>query len=231
MKKILSPICAALCLGVIIIWQIFSQNVSYYLVSVLILIISMIPFFSSFENGRQSSGEIALTASLIAIAVVSRAVFYLVPQVKPIAAVVIVSGACLGARNGYLIGAFSAFVSNFIFGQGIWTPFQMVALGIVGFAAGIIFSKLKAKPITLVLSGFLLVFIFYGIISDACSVIVMNTQYTLASVAAVYIAGIPFNLVFAVTTSVFLGAFGRPFIKKVNRICVKYGIRSNEVKL
>ena len=72
-----------------------------------------LPFFSSFERGEHTAKDITLIASLTALAVVSRAVFYLVPQVKPIAAVVGVSGAVLGAKRGYLIGALSMFASNF----------------------------------------------------------------------------------------------------------------------
>ena len=231
MKRIFSLICVILCLAGIIAWQIFSGDTSYYLVSVLVLVISMLPFFFSFERKKQNAREVALIASLIAIAVVSRAVFYLIPQVKPIAAVVIVSGVCLGAERGYIVGAFSAFVSNFIFGQGAWTPFQMVALGVVGLAAGLIFSKCKANKITLALTGVLLVFVFYGVIVDTCSVIMMTTQFNLQSVLAVYLAGVPFNLMFAVTTGVFLFAFGEAFIKKINRLCTKYGVYSNEVKI
>lgn len=231
MKRIFSLICVILCLAGIIGWQIFGGDTSYYLVSVLVLVISMLPFFFSFERKKQNAREVALIASLIAIAVVSRAVFYLVPQVKPIAAVVIVSGVCLGAERGYIVGAFSAFVSNFIFGQGAWTPFQMVALGVVGLAAGLIFSKCKANKITLALTGVLLVFVFYGVIVDTCSVIMMTTRFNLQSVLAVYLAGVPFNLMFAVTTGVFLFAFSEAFIKKINRLCTKYGIYLNEVKI
>lgn len=77
----------------------FFSNTNYYLVCVAVLIISMLPFFSSFERGEHTAKDITLIASLTALAVVSRAVFYLVPQVKPIAAVVGVSGAVLGAKG------------------------------------------------------------------------------------------------------------------------------------
>lgn len=135
-------------------WQVFAQNTNYYLVSVIVLIISMLPFFSSFERSVHTAREITLIASLVAIAVVSRAVFYLVPQVKPIAAVVAVSGVCLGAKRGYIVGAVSMFASNFIFGQGVWTPFQMVAMGCVGLVFGVIFKKIRVNKFTLSVAGF-----------------------------------------------------------------------------
>ena len=224
MKNIISYICVILCLIGVVLWQLFTDSQSYYLIAVVILILSMLPFFLSFEHSKPSAGELTLIASLIAIAVVSRGVFYLIPQFNPIGAVVVAGGACLGAKRGYLIGAFSAFISNFIFGQGIWTPFQMVALGLVGFTAGLVFSKIKAKRLPLSIVGFILTFALYGVIVDTSSVLMMLTEYNLKSVLSVYIAGLPFSLIFGVCTFLFLFLFGEAFIRKIDRIVVKYGI-------
>lgn len=224
MKKLLSIIPAVICFAGISLWQIFSDNPNYYLMAVAVLIVSLLPFFISFERSKPTARELSLIASLVAIAVVSRAVFYLIPQVKPIGAVVAVSGVCLGAKRGYFIGAMSAFVSNFIFGQGIWTPFQMVALGMVGLISGLVFSRLKANKFTLSIIGFVLTFLIYGLIADSCSVLMLSSDFSFKSALAVYMAGIPFGLVFGITTFVFLFLFGEDFVKKINRIIVKYGI-------
>lgn len=231
MKKIITAICVFLCLILAVLWQILSENYNYYLISVTILFLSMLPFFVSFEKSRPSAKEIALLSSMIALAVVSRAVFYLTPQVKPIAAVVVISGVCFGAKRGYLVGAFSAFISNFLFGQGVWTPFQMVALGCVGLFAGLIFKKIKPNKYFLALVGFFLAFAVYGLIVDFSSVLMLAGDFNLPSVISVYAAGIPFSGVFAVTTAVLLFLFGEPFVRKLNRITVKYGLISdhNEV--
>lgn len=223
MKKAVTLVCAVLAMLLLVIWQIFSADTNYYLVAAVILILSMLPFFVSFEKSRPSARELTLIAGLIAVAVVSRAVFYLIPQVKPIGAVVIVCGACLGAKRGYFIGAMSAFLSNFIFGQGIWTPFQMTAMGIVGLTAGLLFNK-KAKRVPMAIAGFILCFIVYGIIVDSSSVLVMTNDYNIMSVLSIYAAGIPFGLVFGISTAVFLLLFGEAFAKKINRIVTKYGI-------
>lgn len=224
MKKLLFPLLVTVCLAGIVLWQIFSDGTNYYLVSVLLIIATLVPFFASYENSNPSAREISLIASLIAVAVVSRAVFYLVPQVKPIGAVVAVSGVCLGAKKGYIVGSLSAFISNFIFGQGIWTPFQMVALGLVGFLSGVIFKYIRANKINLALSGFVLTFAVYGIVVDLCSVLMMSDDFSVSSVLAVYGAGVVFNLVFGVSTAVFMLLFGEAFVKKVNRLIKKYGI-------
>lgn len=223
MKKLFLLICAVAGFVFIIIWQLFLTDTNYYLVAVVILILSMLPFFVSFEKSRPSARELTLIAGLIAVAVISRAVFYLIPQVKPIGAVVIVCGACLGAKRGYFIGAMSAFLSNFIFGQGIWTPFQMVAMGIVGLAAGLMFNK-KAKRIPMAIAGFVLCFAVYGLIVDLSSVLMMTNDYSMMSVLSIYAAGVPFGLTFGASTAVFLLLFGEAFAKKINRIVIKYGI-------
>lgn len=226
MKKAFLYITVALSLAFIVLWQfLFADSVNYYIVSVVILIASMLPFFVSYEQKKVTARDITLTATLIALAVVSRAAFYLIPQVKPIAAVVIVSAVCLGAHKGYIVGAFSAFVSNFIFGQGMWTPFQMVALGTVGLLAGLIFRWLKVNRYTLSIVGFVLATVVYGTIVDMSTVLsAYGNNVTLKGALSIYASGAVFSLVFGGATAVFLFLFGMPFITKIERISKKYGL-------
>ncbi|MBE6720752.1 MAG: ECF transporter S component [Ruminococcaceae bacterium] len=226
MKNVLVILSLILVPVLAVAWQLFlSDSVNYYVVSVAILLLSMLPFFASFEIKSVSSRELTLVSTMIALAVISRAAFYFIPQVKPIAAVVIVASVCLGAQRGYIVGVFSAFISNFIFGQGIHTPFQMAALGLVGFIAGVVFSKLRANRLSLAITGFLLAAVIYGLIVDMSTILVAyGTHITLAGVIAVYTAGVPFSFVFGVSTAAFLFFFGEPFIKKVQRVCTKYGL-------
>lgn len=226
MKKAFLYVVVFLSLAFMLLWQFFfADSVNYYIVSVVILVLSMLPFFVSYENKKVTARDITLTATLIALAVVSRAAFYLIPQVKPIAAVVIVSAVCLGAHKGYIIGAFSAFVSNFIFGQGMWTPFQMVALGTVGLLAGLIFQKLKANRYTLSVVGFVLATVVYGVIVDMSTVLsTYGNNVTLAGALSIYASGTVFSLVFGAATAVFLLLFGMPFITKIERISKKYNL-------
>ena len=88
----------------IILWQLFFKaGTSFYLVCVIVIVLSLLPFFISYENSKPSAREVSLVAVLSALAVASRAVFYFVPQFKPIGAVVIVSAVCLGPQRGYII--------------------------------------------------------------------------------------------------------------------------------
>ena len=211
--------------AVILLWQVLFDEVSYYLICTAVLIIAILPVLFRFEKKSVTSGEIALMATMIALAVASRAAFYLIPQVKPIAAVVVVSAVCFGAERGYLIGAFSAFVSNFLFGQGYWTPYQMMALGLVGLLSGIIFRFVKVNRFTLAAVGFVLSTVLYGLIVDLSTIFaVYGNNITLKGVLSVYGAGAPFSLIFGLTTAAFLLIFGEAFIKKLDRINTKYEI-------
>lgn len=224
-KTALFPLFILISLIAITVWQLFfSEKINYYIVSAAVLILSMLPFFVSFEIKKVDAREITLMSSLIALAVVSRAAFYLIPQVKPIAAVVIASAVCLGAERGYIIGAFSMFVSNFIFSQGIWTPFQMVAMGLLGFFAGLLFKKVKNKYL-LALYGFASVVIIYGLIVDISTVLVaLGDNITPSGIISVYAAGLTFNTVFGITTAVFILFFSESFIRKIDRVNIKYNI-------
>ncbi len=224
-SKIIFPVCVLLALAAAILWQIFlAQTVSYYLIAAAVMIAALLPFFISYEKSAPSARELSLMAVLIALAVVSRAVFFFVPSFKPIAAVVIAGAVCLGAERGYILGALSMFVSNFQYGQGVWTPFQMVALGTVGFLAGLLFQRVPAKRLQLSVFGFVIVFFFYGLLVDISSVLTMAADYSLQSILAIYLAGAQYSAIFAGATAIFLFLFGEEFIKKINRIITKYGI-------
>lgn len=227
MKKALMLFTVLGSLVFVLIWQVlFAKSINYYVSSIVVLVLSMLPLFAVFEAKSLTARNLTLTATLIALAVVGRAAFYLIPQVKPIAAIVIVSAVCLGSQRGYIIGAFSAFVSNFIFGQGIWTPFQMVALGTVGLLAGLVFQRLKVNRYTLSVVGFFLASFVYGIIVDMSTVLsVYGNNITLKGALSVYASGVVFNLVFGMSTAVFLFLFGMPFITKIERISRKYAIK------
>ena len=199
---------------------------NYYLISAAILLLSMLAFFISFERREHIAREIVVIASVCAIAVASRSVFYMLPEVKPIGAVVIVAAVSFGYEVGFLTGALSMFLSNMIFGQGSWTPFQMFGLGMVGLLCGLLFSSSKYKNNRWVLgiSGGIIVFVVYGLIVDTNSVLMHSADFSPGSVLSVYLYGVPMNLVFGATTSVLLILFGKTFTEKLERLKSKYGI-------
>ena len=119
----------------------FLDNRKYYFISSVIILEILIAFFLSFEKRKPQAREIVLISVLSALAVAGRCAFAAIPQFKPVAAIIIISGACFGANTGFLVGAITAFVSNFFFGQTPYTPWQMFAFGVIGFVAGLLFKK------------------------------------------------------------------------------------------
>ena len=94
----------------------------YYIVSLGIIACTMLPFFMVFEDRKPQARELIIIAVLSAIGVAGRAAFFMLPQFKPVVAIVIISAVCFGAEAGFLVGAMTGFVSNFFFAQDLWTP-------------------------------------------------------------------------------------------------------------
>lgn len=200
------------------------EDRQYYIVSAGIILLSILAFVLSFEKRKPQAKEIVLLSALIALGVVGRLAFYMVPQFKPSAAFVIIAAVAFGANSGFMCGAAVGFLSNFFFGQGPWTPWQMFAFGVVGFFAGVLFSSGRVSRLSLCVYGFLSVFILYGLIADTSSVFMFSTEPNFAAIVGVYVNGIVFNLIHAVSTVVFLFIIGMPMIKKLERVKTKYTI-------
>jgi energy-coupling factor transport system substrate-specific component len=106
--------------------------VSWQLVSFLILAAVLIGGFAWYERSRPPSQVVALVAALAALAIAGRIAFAAFPNVKPTTDIVIFAGYALGGAPGFAVGALTALVSNFWFGQGPWTPWQMLGWGLCG---------------------------------------------------------------------------------------------------
>ena len=119
----------------------------YLLVSILILVSIMAPFFMIFERRKPKAREIVLIAMMSAIVVTGHLVLHLVFPVQIGTALVVISGIALGPEAGFLIGALSRFICNFYMGQGAWTPWQMFCWGLLGFLAGLAFNRIKLESI------------------------------------------------------------------------------------
>ena len=200
----------------------------FWLTSVVVMILAMLPFFVRFEKRKPGARELVILAVMCAIAVVSRAAFVMLPSIKPMLAIVIITGIALGAEAGFLTGAIGALVSNFVFGQGPWTPWQMFAFGLAGFIAGLLAEKGFLKPekrLPVALFGGLFIFLIIGPLLDTSSIFLM-TAVTNADmyIMAIYLAGIPVNALHALTVAVTLFLLCRPVCEKLDRIKVKYGL-------
>ena len=198
----------------------------YFVISLAIAVYCMLPFFLIFEGRKPQARELLTIAVLVAIAVAGRAAFFMVPSFKPVVAVTIISAVCFGAESGFLVGALSMLSSNMLFGQEPWTPWQMFAAGIIGFLAGILFQKgwLKARKISLCIYGFLATVFIYGGIMNPASLVMTSYAITKRNLLAIYMSGLPVDLVHASATVIFLWIASKPMIEKLERIKVKYGM-------
>ncbi len=204
----------------------FLGDTKYYFTSLLIIFETIIPFCMVFELRKPQARELIVISVLCAIAVGGRAAFFMLPQFKPVIAIVIISGVCFGGETGFLVGAVSGFVSNFFFGQGPWTPWQMFAFGVIGFMAGILFRKgfLRKTKASLCIFGFLAAFVIYGGIMNPASVIMYQSKITWKMIVFAYATGVTLDLIHALSTAFILWFISEPMIDKLERIKVKYGL-------
>jgi energy-coupling factor transport system substrate-specific component len=105
---------------------------SWEVASFLIVGAVILAGFAWYERSRPPSQVVALVAALAALAIVGRIAFAAFPNVKPTTDIIVFAGYALGGAPGFAVGALTALVSNFWFGQGPWTPWQMVGWGLCG---------------------------------------------------------------------------------------------------
>ena len=150
----------------------------------------------------------------------------MLPQFKPVAAMVIISAVSFGGESGFLVGAITMLVSNMMYSQGPWTPWQMFAMGIIGFLAGILFRKgfLGRDRISLAVFGGIVVFFIYGGIMNPASVLMFQSNITWPMIFTSWLTGIPFDLIHSGATVFFILVIGEPMLEKLDRIKVKYGL-------
>ena len=196
----------------------------YYLTSVIIILLAMLPFFARFEVRRPQVREIVLLAVMTAFAVAGRVAFYWAPQFKPVCAIVILTAVAFNAEAGFITGAAAGLISNMFFGQGPWTPWQMFGFGLVGFFAGILFRDREVKTAPMLVYGFFSVLIIYGVLLDTGSLLMYSQEMSWKALLAMYASGFTFNLIHASGTVVFLLLLQKPVLSKLRRIKIKYGM-------
>ena len=201
----------------------------YYFISMLILLEAIIPFFFLYEKRKPKARELVTVATMCALAVAGRAAFFMLPNFNAATAMVIISGVAFGAETGFIVGAVTMLTSNFIFGQGPWTPWQMFAMGVLGYLAGVIYRRRAVREkifskLSLCIFGGISCIVVYGGIMNPASVLMYYSDVSLHMIAAAYITGFPFDVVHGTGTVLFLWFAARPFLEKFDRIRTKYGI-------
>ncbi len=195
---------------------------SYAIVSLAVALLACVPFFISFEK-TSSTRRLVMLAVMTALSVAGRFIFAPIPFFKPVTAMVVIAGMYFGAEFGFLTGALSAVISNFYFGQGAWTPFQMFSWGIIGFFAGLLSSQLVRSKIILIIYG-ALAGVIYSLIMDIWTVLWMDGMFNPARFSAAVITALPVTLKYVISNMIFLIILAPLFGKKIERLKQKYGI-------
>lgn len=198
-------------------------NSSYSIMSMLIAVIGCVPFFLTFEKSQHNTRKTVILAVMTALSVAGRFIFAPLPFFKPVTAMVIISAMYFGSEFGFMVGSLSAVISNFYFGQGPWTPFQMFCWGIIGFLAGILSNQLLRSKIMLVLYG-AFSGVVYSLIMDVWTTLWADGVFNISRFIASVSASLPIIGIYIVSNVIFLLLLVPLFSKKIIRIKTKYGL-------
>lgn len=223
MKRVISyVILFALIPAVTIGGSLIFHDRQYAWISLCVALLSFVPFFLRFER-RADVKRLVLIAVMTALSVLGRIVFTPIPAFKPVAAFVIITAMYFGGETGFLVGSLSAAVSNFWFGQGPWTPFQMLGWGCVGLFAGFLAEPMKKSRVVMIIYA-LLAGVGFSLLTDVWTVLWADGYFNISRYFAALVSALPFTAVYALSNVIFLLIFARPIGKILERIKLKYAL-------
>ncbi len=197
---------------------VFKEN-SYMFISVGVIILSLILFISGFEKKKTGTRRLIIVAVMTALSVVGR----FIPVFKPVTALTVITAVYIGGEAGFLVGTMSALISNFWFGQGPWTPFQMFAWGMIGLVGGLLSKYLKKSKAALITYG-VAAGIVYSFIMDFWALIWNNEIISIEAYLASLLTAIPYTVIYAISNMLFFALLAKPFGEKLERVKLKYGV-------
>ncbi len=181
--------------------------------------------FGWYERSRPPAKVIALVAALAALATVGRIAFAPFPNVKPTTDIALFAGYALGSAPGFAVGAVAALASNFFFGQGPWTPWQMFAWGLVGIGGGLLARvcgrELGRLPLALACA---LAGAGFGVIMDGFQW-TLGARQDLAHYLAISAGSLSFNIAHVIGNVVFCLALGPAFVRALQRYRRRFDVR------
>ncbi len=198
---------------------------SWQLGAFTILALAIAAGFAWYERTRPDARIIALVGTLAAFAALGRIAFAALPNVKPTTDIVLISGYALGGAPGFVVGAVAGLSSNFFFGQGPWTPWQMAAWGATGvIGAGLaVITARRANRVVLALVCGVVGFAFTAFqdVGDW----VTYSDHSLSQLGVYVGKGVGFDLVHAVGCVAFALAFGPSLARSLARFAARLQVR------
>ena len=209
--------------GIVLLGGLFFREKYFAWIAHCVAILSCLPLFYSFARKESSAKELTVLAAMIALSVAGRFLFAWLPGFKPVTAITVLAAIWLGKEAGFTIGALSAVISNFYFGQGPWTPFQMFAWGFLGFLAGLLAKPLQKSRILLLIFGAFGGF-FYSATLDIWTTVWAENGFNLMRYLATFFSSLPVTLEYSVSNVLFLLLLHKPMREKLERVKKKYGL-------
>jgi hypothetical protein len=191
---------------------------SWQLASFAIVLLALSGAFWWYERSHPPAKLLAIVATLAAIAALGRDAFAAVPDVKPITAIVLISGLAFGARPGFAIGAISALASNILLGEGPWTPWQMLGWGLVGVFGALLARPLGERPSPVVLA------LSCAVAAEMFNLVVDvytwtgSGNHSIAAFGVVLGPALPFDLTHVIASFLFGLAFGTALLRMLRRV-------------
>ena len=195
------------------------EDKQYAFITVAMVLFAVVLFLCGFEKKSIGTRRLVIVSVITALSVVGR----FIPLFKPITALTIITAMYLGGESGFLVGAMSAVISNFYFGQGPWTPFQMLAWGFIGLISGLISEPLKKSRALLLILG-VATGILYSFIMDVWTVLWYNNSFDWGLYSAALLSAVPYTIMYSVSNVIFLFVFAKPIGEKLERVKIKYGV-------
>ena len=198
----------------------YLENRKYFFISLLVLLELFVPMYLLFEAGKPKAIKMVVIATMSALTVIGRGIFYMLPSIKPVIAIVMMAGFAFGPMAGFAVGSTAMLVSNAFFGQGPWTPYQMFTFGLIGLLAGVIGKDkrlIKSKPF-LAVAGVLMTYIVFGGIMNPAGVIMYYSNPTREMIATAYASGFPMDTVTALFTAIILVLGTAPVLRRCERV-------------
>jgi energy-coupling factor transport system substrate-specific component len=180
--------------------------------------------FYWFERRRPSAERLVMLASLSAVSAAGRGLFVAIPSVQPSSFIIIMAGITMGKETGFMTGALTALLSGLWLGIGPWTPWQMLAWGLMGGMAGMLRKPLMGfKPLRI---GYGLVwgFLFGWIMNFWMLMSVESAEPGWRYLLMIYTASFLFDGMHAVFNGLLIWLGGDGFIKALHRLALKYGL-------
>lgn len=225
-KQWISYLCLLLLVPIaIIVGVVFFEDRSYIFISFVIVALASIAFFIYYESNEVNSRTLVILAILVALSVIGRFIFAAIPGFKPVTAIVVIAAIFFGSEMGFLVGTLSALISNFYFGQGPWTPFQMFSWGMIGFIAGMPFIRTYLQNNKLLLSLYgIFAGIIYSLLMDIWTVMSFDGVFNVKRYIAAVSLSLPFMGMYALSNVIFLLLTIKPIGEKLKRLQTKYGL-------